>query len=191
MKGDTMEAERDFFRALYEALEKIVGSLDHEEVMQSVVEATVRTMGVKACSLRIVDRRRRKLILGSSTGLSAGYIRKGPVLIEASALDREALDGKTLYVENAQSDPRWQYPEKAQQEGICSVLVAPLTAEGKVAGVLRIYTDQVRTFDEEEMRFLEAMARLSALALENARLHQTLRSDFEMLVADRYRIDED
>jgi GAF domain-containing protein len=41
------------------------------------------------------------------------------------------------------------------------------------------------------MRFLEAMARLSALALENARLHQTLQSDFEMLVADRYRIDED
>jgi GAF domain-containing protein len=49
----------------------------------------------------------------------------------------------------------------------------------------------VRTFDKEEMRFLEAMARLSALALENARLHQTLQSDFEMLVADRYRIDED
>ena len=57
-------------------------------------------------------------------------------------------------------------------------------------GVLRIYNGEVRVFDEEEMRFLEAMARLSGLALENARLHQTLRSDFEMLVADRYRIDE-
>jgi GAF domain-containing protein len=186
-----MKKERDFFKALYEALEKIVGSLDHDEVMKNVVESTVKALQVKACSIRIVDRRRRKLILGSSTGLSEGYIRKGPVLIEASALDREALEGKTLYVENAQSDTRWQYPEKAQQEGIFSVLVAPLTAEGKAVGVLRIYSSEVRTFDEKEMRFLEAMARLSALALENARLHQTLRSDFEMLVADRYRIDED
>jgi GAF domain-containing protein len=66
-----------------------------------------------------------------------------------------------------------------------------LSAEGKAVGVLRIYSGEVRAFDEEEMRFLEAMARLSALALENARLHQTLRSDFEMLVADRYRVDED
>ncbi len=186
-----MNRDRDFFKALYEALEKIVGSLDHDEVMQSIVESTVKAMGVKACSLRLVDRRRRKLILGCSTGLSEGYVRKGPVLIEASGLDREALEGKTVYVENAQSDPRWQYPEKAQQEGIISVLVAPLTAEGKAVGVLRIYAGEVRTFDEEEMRFLEAMARLSGLALENARLHQTLRSDFEMLVADRYRIDED
>jgi GAF domain-containing protein len=186
-----MNKDRDFFKALYEALEKIVGSLDHDEVMQSIVESTVKAMGVKACSLRLVDRRRRKLILGCSTGLSEGYVRKGPVLIEASGLDREALEGKTVYVENAQSDPRWQYPEKAQQEEIISVLVAPLTAEGKAVGVLRIYAGEVRTFDEEEMRFLEAMARLSGLALENARLHQTLRSDFEMLVADRYRIDED
>lgn len=186
-----MKEKRDFFDALYEALEKIVGSLDHDDVMENVVESTLKALQVKACSIRIVDRRRRKLILGSSTGLSEGYIRKGPVLIEASALDREALEGKTLYVENAQSDPRWQYPEKAAQEGIFSVLVAPLTAQEHVVGVLRIYSDEVRIFDQEEMRFLEAMARLSALALENARLHQTLRSDFEMLVADRYRIDED
>lgn len=186
-----MNKERDFFKALYEALSKIVGTLDHQEVMKSVVDSTVKAVDVKACSLRLVDRRRRKLVLGCSLGLSEGYIRKGPVLIEESALDREALEGKTLYVENAQSDPRWQYPEKAKQEGIFSVLVAPLTAEGKAVGVLRIYADKVRAFDEEEMRFLEAMAHLSALALENAKLHQTLRSDFEMLVADRYRIDED
>lgn len=185
-----MSKEKNYFKALYEALEKIVGSLDHDEVMKNVVESTVKALQVKACSIRIVDRRRRKLILGSSTGLSEGYIRKGPVLIEASALDREALEGRTLYVENAQADPRWQYPDKARQEGIFSVLVAPLTAGGKAVGVLRIYNGEVRVFDEEEMRFLEAMARLSGLALENARLHQTLRSDFEMLVADRYRIDE-
>ena len=186
-----MDKTQDYFKAMCEALEKIVGSLDHDEVMNNVVESAANTMGVKACSLRLVDKRRRKLILGSSTGLSEGYIRKGPVLIEESGLDREALGGRTVYIENAQTDPRWQYPDKAKQEGIFSVLVAPLTAKGGVVGVLRIYSGEVRAFGEEEMMFLEAMARLSGMALENARLHQTLRSDFEMLVADRYRIDED
>jgi len=185
-----MSEKRDFFEALCEALEKIVGSLDHEEVMKNVVESTVKAVGLKACNLRLLDRRRRRLIFGSSTGLSEGYIRKGPVLIEGSALDREALDGKTVYLENAQTDPRFQYPEKAKQEGIFSVLVTPLTAGGKPVGVIRIYAGEVRRFDEAEMKFLEAMARLSGLALENARLHQTLRMDFETLVADRYRMDE-
>lgn len=185
-----MSKDRDFFKALYEALEKIVGSLDHEEVMKNVVEATVKAEGVKACSLRLMDHRRRKLIFGCSSGLSEGYIRKGPVLIEESVLDQEALKGRTVYVENVQTDPRFQYPERAKQEGLFSVLVAPLTAGGKAVGVLRIYSGEIRHFDEEEMKFLEAMARLSGLALENAKLHETLRGDFELLVADRYRIDE-
>ncbi len=185
-----MSVKRDFFEAMYEALEKIVGSLDHDAVMKNIVESTLKTLEVKACSLRFLDRRRKKLILGHSTGLSEGYIRKGPVLIEESALDREALSGKTVYLENAQTDKWFQYPEKARQEGIFSVLVAPLTAGGKPVGVIRIYSGEVRHFDEEEMKFLEAMARLSGLALENAWLHKTLQMDFETLVADRYRIDE-
>ncbi|MFC1532625.1 GAF domain-containing protein [Thermodesulfobacteriota bacterium] len=186
-----MGKTQDYFKMLCEALEKIVGSLDHDDVMKNVVESVAEALGVKACNLRLIDQRRRKLILGSSTGLSEGYIRKGPVLVEESGLDREALEGRTVYMEDAQQDPRWQYPDRAKQEGIFSVLVAPLTAKSEVVGVLRIYSGEVRSFDEEEMRFLEAMARLSGLALENARLHQTLRSDFEMLVADHYRIDED
>jgi len=186
-----MNVERDFFRALYEALEKIVGSLDHDHVMQNVVESTAKAVGLKACSLRLLDHRRKKLLFGCSTGLSEGYIRKGPVLIEESALDREALDGKTVYIENAQTDKRFQYPEKAKQEGIFSVLVAPLNAGKEIVGVIRIYSAEIRRFDDEEMKFLEAMARLSGLALENARLHQALRSDFETLAADRYRVDED
>jgi signal transduction protein with GAF and PtsI domain len=185
-----MSGERSYFDALYEALEKIGGSLDHDEVMKNIVESTIKAVGLKACSIRLLDRRRRKLLLGCSSGLSEGYIRKGPVLIEESGLDREALGGKTVYIENAQNDARFQYPEKAKQEGIFSVLVAPLTAEREPVGVIRIYAGEVRRFDEGEMKFLEAMARLSGLALENAKLHQTLRTDFETLVADRYRIDE-
>jgi len=186
-----MNEKRDFFGAFCEALDKIGGSLDHHDVMRGIVESVARAEGVKACSIRLLDRRRKKLIHGSSTGLSEGYIRKGPVLLSDSTLDREALEGKMVYVENAQSDSRWQYPDKAKEEGIFSVLVAPLSPKDEVIGVLRIYAGEIRQFDEEEMKFLEAMARLSSLALENARLHQTLKTDYEMLIADRYRIDED
>ena len=62
--------------------------------------------------------------------------------------------------------------------------------EKKAIGVLRVYTDKEKTFKEDEIQFLEVVANLSAIALENARLHQALRNDYDLLVAHKYRLDD-
>jgi len=59
-----------------------------------------------------------------------------------------------------------------------------------VIGVLRVYTDRVREFSNEEIRFLEAVANLSALAIQNARLHQMLKLKYDISTAHKYRIDD-
>ena len=181
---------KDYFAALYEVARVVNASLSPGEVLEQIVSQVAGTMKVKACSLRLLDARRRKLLMGAQIGLSDGYIRKGPVLVKESGLDRQALKGETLHLGNAQTDPGWQYPEKARAEGIVSVLVVPLMAEKKAIGVLRAYTARERKFDDDEMRFMQAVANLSAIALENARLHQALRRDYELLVAHKYRLDD-
>jgi len=70
------------------------------------------------------------------------------------------------------------------------VLVVPLMVEKKAVGVLRVYTKEERKFDADEIKFLEAVGNLSAIALEKARLHQALRKDYDLLVAHKYRIDD-
>ncbi len=40
------------------------------------------------------------------------------------------------------------------------------------------------------MKFMEAVANLSAIALENARLHQALQRDYDLLIEHKYRIDD-
>ncbi len=182
--------QRDYFAALYEVARLINASLSPSQVLERIAACVAETMEVKACSLRILDARRKKLLMGAQTGLSTGYIRKGPVLVKESGLDKKALKGETLYLANAQTDPGWQYPEKAKAEGIVSVLVVPLMADKKAIGVLRAYTAKERKFDDQEIRFMEAVANLSAIALENARLHQALRRDYDLLVAHEYRIDD-
>lgn len=181
---------KDYFAALYEVARVINASLSPGDVLEQIVAQVAQTMKVKACSLRLLDARRRKLVMGAQTGLSQGYIRKGPVLVKESGLDRKALKGEPIYLANAQTDPDWQYPEKAKGEGIHSVLVVPLMAEKKAIGVLRAYTAKEREFDENEMRFMQAVANLSAISLENARLHQALRRDYDLLVAHKYRLDD-
>lgn len=182
--------KKDYFTALYEVAKVVNASLTPSQVMKEVVSCVAETMKVKACSLRLLGSRRKRLLMGAQQGLSDGYIRKGPILVAESGLDKKALKGKTIWLKNAQTDKDFQYQEKAKAEGIKSVLVVPLLAEKKSIGVLRAYSDRIREFSQDEIKFLEAVANLSAIALENARLHQALRRDYELLVEHKYRLDD-
>ena len=184
------DKKKDYFSALYEVAKVVNASLTPSRVMEKIVSCVADTMKVKASSLRLLDSRRKKLLMGASRGLSAGYIRKGPVVVKESGLDQKALKGKTIYLKNAQTDKGFQYKGKAKTEGIKSVLVVPLMVEKKAVGVLRVYSEKVRSFNEDEKKFLGAVANLSAIALENARLHQALRQDYDLLVAHKYRLDD-
>jgi len=182
--------KKDYFTALYEVARVINASLKPSRVLEEIVTCVAKTMDVKACSLRLLDAKKARLLMGAAYGLSAGYIRKGPVLVKESGLDQKALKGEVIYLRDAQTDKDFQYGDKAKAEGIKSVLVVPLMVGKKAVGVLRVYTGRVREFGEEEIRFMEAVANLSAIALENARLHEALRTDYDLLVAHEYRLDD-
>jgi len=182
--------EMDYFVALYDVAKVINASLEPADVLQEIVICVVKAMPVKACSLRLLDTGEKKLVMGASCGLSAAYLHKGPILVEGSGLDRKALKGKPVFLKDAQTDKNFQYGEKAAAEGIRSVLVVPLMLEKKAVGVLRVYTEKARVFSEREIRFLEAVANLSAIALDNARLHKTLQTRCDLMTAHKYRIDD-
>ena len=186
MKGKEM----DYFSALYEVAKVINASLETSIVLNEIVTCVTKAMTVKASSLRLLDPREKKLVMGAFFGLSETYVQKGPIMVEESGLDKKALRGKTIYLKDAQTDKNFQYTEKAKAEGIKSVLVVPLMAEKKAIGVLRVYTDKIREFHEKEIRFLEAAANLSAIAIDNARLHQMLQMRCDLMAAYKYRIDD-
>ena len=73
-------------------------------------------------------------------------MRKGPVEVKRSGLDGEVLAGKTIHLKDATADGRFQYPESAKAEGLVSVLSAPLMADGKAIGLIRVYSDVERDF---------------------------------------------
>lgn len=184
------EQECAYYRTLYEVAKGINSSLEPVTVLQAIVEQVARALGAKACSIRLLDRKGLTLLASTSYGLSKGYLRKGPVEVAKSKLDQETLAGAVVQIKNASDDPRFQYPEAAKGEGIVSVMALPLTVEGRSIGVLRLYCDKERAFDESEIHFATAIANLSAIAIENARLHQALKTDYELLTAYDYTMHE-
>ncbi|MFZ5573119.1 MAG: GAF domain-containing protein [Thermodesulfobacteriota bacterium] len=182
--------EKDYFISLYDVAKVINASLSPSQVLEKIVTSVAAAIQVKACTLRVLEARKKRLVMGAHCGLSDGYIRKGPIWVGESGLDQKALQGKTVWMKNAQVDKDFQYNERARLEGITSVLVVPLMVEKEVIGVLRVYSEEEREFDEDEKKFLEAAANLSAIALENARLHHALQKDYDLLVAHKYRLDD-
>ncbi|HWR04077.1 MAG TPA: GAF domain-containing protein [Humidesulfovibrio sp.] len=180
-----------YFRTLADVARVVNSSLETGNVLSAVTEQTTKAVRAKGCTLRLLDRSGKRLLPSAAFGLSKEYFRKGSVELAHSEVDREVLAGKTIQIPNAQNDPRFQYGEAAKKEGIVTVLVTPLMVDGHAIGVMRIYTTTERSFDEASLDFLHAVADISAMAIENARLHQALKTDYEMLASYEHRIFED
>jgi signal transduction protein with GAF and PtsI domain len=183
-------SKKDYFTSLYKVAKLINSSLEPQEVLDGIVRGVAEAMKIKACGLRLLDAKRRELKMGAYYGLSTGYVRKGKVTVSGSKLDKRALKGEVVYLEDVRTDRNWQYSAGAKEEGIVSVLVVPLKVHGKAIGVLRAYAGRKRNFTKQDIAFLEAAANLSALALDKARLHKALKTDYDLLLADRDRIDD-
>ncbi len=175
----TSPPQRDYYKALHQAALTISSSLELDQVLQSVVMSITEAMGVKACSLRLLDPGSGQLRLSAVYGLSSEYLAKGPVKVVNSPIDREALHGSPVTISDVRTDPRFQYPEAARQEGIVSVLCVPLEVRGEAIGVMRVYTGELTDFEEDDVQFLSVLASLAALAIENARLYENIKSSYQ------------
>ena len=177
----------DEMNALVRISRSISSSLSLDEVLRMVVENAADILGMKAASLRLLDEERRTLRVKAAYGLSKAYLDKGPVEVEKSIIDRECLRCKIINVKDVRNDKRLQYPGELIKEGIAALLSLPLTVRGSAIGVLRVYTSVPYTFEESEVDFLSALACQGAIAIENARLFEHIRSEYKDLARDVWK----
>ncbi|QGY39704.1 GAF domain-containing protein [Pseudodesulfovibrio cashew] len=179
------------YKTIYEIARTVNSSLDPSEVMAAIAKEVSDAMEAKGCFIRVLDTRETMLKPGGFYGLSERYAQKGPVEVGKSRLDQEVLEGRTVTIADVRDDDRFQYPKEASEEGIVSLVVVPLNARDRVIGVLRVYSGEARVFSEEEMDFLQCIANLSGLALENARMYKALKRASELADEFNYRVFED
>ncbi|HEY5004549.1 MAG TPA: GAF domain-containing protein [Ktedonobacteraceae bacterium] len=175
--------DKDYYTALYHAALTISSSLELASVLQGIVESVTAAMQVKAAVLRLLDPASDQLSLAAFHGLSSDYLDKGPIEISHSPIDSETLCCYPVYVSDARTDPRFQYPTAARNEGLVSVLSVPLEVQGKAIGVMRVYTNVETTFSDKDVQFLSVLASLAALSIENARLYENVKDSYSGVVA--------
>lgn len=171
------EGEYTYFSAFMHITKAISASLDLKEVLHLIVKKACETTGSKGCTLMLLDEDGRRLEVKSSYGLSDQYVSKGPVSTDKSIAD--TLKGRPVIIEDAGSDPRVQYPREAKQEGIASIVSVPIILRENVIGALRLYTSVPCRFSEDDINFLSAIAMQSGIVIENARMYERVRTNYE------------
>lgn len=162
-----VETQLNFNREI-QAISTLVNStLDLEVILKSLVERAAITMGVKGCTLRLLDPAGKNLDLAASFGVSAEYLQRGDIAQERSM--QMVLGGAPVSIYDVRHDQRIDYPLEMAAEGLVSLLAVPLKVHGEIIGVLRILADTPRVFTQAEVQFAVTMAEVGGAAIRNAR----------------------
>ena len=174
-------------RVLIDVAGSITSTLSLEEVLNMIVEKAAGVFGFFAASIRLLDAEMKQLHIKATYGLSRDYLEKGPIEVEKSPIDRQCLTDAIVTINDVAHDERLQYPEAIAREGIGALISLPLHARGKVFGVLRVYNSRPYSFRDYEIEFLAALASQGAVAIENARLFEHIRNEYEELTRDVWK----
>jgi GAF domain-containing protein len=178
-------ASAELYNSFRTIARQVNSTLDVKEVLQKLLHSLIADLGFKAAAVRLLGPQGRRLHLAAAEGLSQSYLDKGEVRIADSPMDQQALAGnKPVVIYDVATEPGFQYPQAAQQEGIRSTLSVPLRVHDEIVGVLRVYSAQPHRFTAEEIALVEAVTDLGAIALENARLHSALKEKYEATQKD-------
>ena len=162
------------FESLAGVSQTINSTLNLDDALRAITREACVLMQAKTCSLMLVDETREWLDLRASFGAGPAYLGKPRLRVEDSLLGIVVRRRKPLQVENVQTSTRYQNIEVARLEGLVALLSVPLLFGGQAIGTLSVYTGGPYSFSNEEIRILSAMAELSAIAIERARLYERL-----------------
>ncbi|MBC2711303.1 MAG: GAF domain-containing protein [Desulfosarcina sp.] len=168
----------------YESLIRITRSIsmirDPEEIVLISVEGVTNALNVKGCALFLFDKKSRELSLTGSYGLSQEYLDKGPVSSMRS-IASSLEDGQPVAIYDVNDDPRIQYPEAAEKEGIASILSVPMIIGERVIGCLRVYTAEPWEFGLNDVNFVQAVAQVVGMAIEMCRVNKGYKESIDIL----------
>src|SRR6266571_3625661 len=160
------------FESLASVSRTLSSTLNLDDALKVITRESCVLMRAKMCSLMLLDQTREWLELRASFGAGNAYLRAPRVSVEESLHGIIVRRKKPLQVENVQVSSRYQNVAVARREGLAALLGVPLLFAGQAIGTLTVYTGQPYSFSNEEIRILCALAELSAIAIEKARLYE-------------------
>ena len=169
------EEEREELLALAEISQVVNSTLKLDDVLRIVMDTIVRLTGAERGFLMLRDDE-GELTIRTARNWEQETLESAETAISRTVVNQVITAGQPVLTTNAQQDPRFDSQESVITLNLRSILCVPLKVREELIGV--IYADnRVRTglFTETERNLLAAFANHAAVAIENARLFESVR----------------
>jgi PAS domain S-box-containing protein len=185
-------AERTHELATLNEISAVVsGSLDLKEVLNAALSKAMETMRMEtgtAYSIRGGDDPDEDdiMVLAARQGLSAEFSRRvGSPRVRETAIQR-AVEARQPVVRLVTDYPDSRARQALEMEGVRQVINVPLFAKGRLVGVFNLGTRHKREMKPEELSLLSSIGHQIAVAVENARLYDSVEQS--AAISERQRL---
>lgn len=151
-------------------------SFDLDQILQTVVESAVRVCGADQGNVARQEGDAYRVV--AYTGMATEYIdvvRDRQYRPErGSIIGRALLERRPVHIADVLADPDYELHDAQRRGGYRTLMAVPMLKDGSPIGVIAVGRPTVRPFSDGEIRLLKTFADQCALAIENARLYQTV-----------------
>lgn len=157
--------------ALLEIGLELAATLDLRRVLSLALTKAEEFCRAETSSIWEVDEATGELFFRVVRGRAAPEIENLRIPLGQGIVGAVAASGRAETINDVASDPRWR-GDASEQFDTRAILAVPLTARGKVIGVLQLLNPVGKeSFSEGDARRMQLFAGPLAHALENARLY--------------------
>ncbi len=160
----------------------LTSSLDLPAVLELIGDSAIGLLGAQRCAVFVLDPNDQRLHARMTRGMRSDQpyipLKLGQGAAGSAALSRRPFFSPDVLRQPAPGyDDRWDETgitlhEVVRRRGYRAILAVPVVSKDAVFGAICIYWDEVRSYDEGEVRLLTALAQQAAVAIENAHLYE-------------------
>ena len=166
-------------QALAEISSVVNSSLDLTTVLNEVMDTIIKLTGAERGFLMLKNEK-GILDFRIARNVDRETLQASAFEISRTIMERVAQSGEPVVTTNAQEDPRFGKQESVVAFNLRSILCVPLKVKGVITGV--IYADnRIRAgiFNEHDRDILAAFSNQAAVAIENARLFESVKQSLD------------
>ncbi len=147
-------------------------AMDLEQTLATAARAVAREMGADLCTIFLFDMATYELQLRATNGPTPRAGRHYTLAMGQGYTGWVAHNGQWLLVEDALADPRYAPEANAYPTPYRGLLAMPIIFFNveKLQGVISVQTEAPHKFTDDEISFLEIVAGIIAMSIENGRI---------------------
>lgn len=172
--GGSSKLRSDDLEALLDISKAINSTLVLDDILQMVMKRAIKLLRAERGFLMLLDNA-GQLQYKTAYNICKESLSSDDFKISMSIANTVAKTGESIYTSDAQQDERFSKQKSVRELDLKSIMCVPLKSKEKIIGVLYLdNSSKTNIFLKSDLYVFELFAGQAAIAIENAKLYESL-----------------